>query len=276
LRKDIIAGGFYFLTCWHEYVLSKMGLPRGRVDFKESLQYRWDFSETPIVDLYSQALLYAIRTIIPEFMRDIAWQENKRFAVSLSHDIDYWRYWDLATIQKTQQYNLHTFFSRPLAATYKLMGHFLHKKFFYNHFKGLQALLQKEQNLKVKSTWFLLAGDSFEDSRQNYIDDMVIKEEIIDLLGQEDVALHGSPESAFDLDVLNKELDRLRSLGFAPTIYASITKRVLAIWKQRESNTTALWVTGKTSVSGRGYRCHFIPITLQKTGPSECWKFLSS
>lgn len=217
LRKDIIAGGFYFLTCWHEYVLSNMGLPRGRVDFKESLQYRWDFTETPIVDLYSQALLYAIRTIIPEFMRDIAWQENKRFAVSLSHDIDYWRYWDLATIQKTRQYNLHTFFSRPFAAAYKLIGHSLHKKFFYNHFKGLQAILQKEQNLKVKSTWFLLAGDSFEDSRQNYIDDMVIKEEIIDLLGQEDVALHGSPESAFDLDVLNLELDRLRSLGFKPT-----------------------------------------------------------
>jgi hypothetical protein len=217
LRKDIVAGGFYFLTCWHEYIISNLGLPRGRVDYKESLQYRWDFTETPVVDIYCQVLLYGIQRVLPEFNRDIAWQENKKFAVSLSHDIDYWRYWDTKTINDTYKYNLQTFLKRPLNASYKLLGHYLHKRFIYNHYQRLRKILQKEQDLNVRSTWFLLAGAAFADPRQNYIADMAIREEIIDLLGQEDVGLHGSPESAYDPDILNAELNRLRELGFNPT-----------------------------------------------------------
>lgn len=217
LRKDIVAGAFYFLTCWHEYIISGLGLPRGRVDYKESLQYRWDFTETPVVDIYCQILLYAIQRVLPEYLRDIAWQGTRRFAVSLSHDIDYWRYWDAKAVSDTYRYNFHTFLKRPLNASYKLIGHYLHKKHFYNHYRRLRGILQKERELKVKSTWFLLASGKFEDPRQNYIDDMVYREEIIDLLGQEDVGLHGSPEAAFDLDVLLEELENLRSLGMNPT-----------------------------------------------------------
>lgn len=217
LRKDIVAGGFYFLTCWHEYIISNLGLPRGRVDYKESLQYRWDFTETPVVDIYCQVLQYGINRVLPEFLRDIAWQEDKKFAVSLSHDIDFWRYWDAKTINDTHKYNLNTFLRRPLNASYKLLGHYLHKRFIYNHYKRLQGILQKELELNVRSTWFLLASNSFEDERQNYIGDMAIREEMIDLLGQEDVGLHGSPESAYDFDTLNAELTRMRELGFNPT-----------------------------------------------------------
>lgn len=214
LRKDIVAGGFYFLTCWHEYILSNMGLPRGRVDFKESLQYRWDFSEVPVVDVYCQALTYAMQQTLLEFVRDTTWQETKRFAMSLSHDIDYWRFWDDSSIRKTAKYNLYTLYKRPLNALYKLAGHHLHKKYLYNHYRLLRKILQKEQDLKVKSTWFLMGSSSFEDPRQNYISDMAFREEIIDLLGQQDVGLHGSPESAYDLEVLRAELANLRELGF--------------------------------------------------------------
>lgn len=216
-RKDIIASGFYFLTCWHEYVFSQKGLPRGRVDYKESLQYRWDFTETPVVDIYCQILQYAMEEVVPEFVRDIAWQEDKTFALSLSHDIDYWNFWDAETLQKTLHYNLHSFFSRPLNALYKFFGHLLHKKLIYNHFRLLRKILNQEHDLGVKSTWFLMAGEDFADPRQNYIKEISVREEIIDLLGQEDVGLHGSPESAFDKDVLIAELDRLRALGLNPT-----------------------------------------------------------
>jgi hypothetical protein len=215
-RKDIVASGFYFLTCWHEYIFSQRGVPRGRVDYKESLQYRWDFTETPVVDIYCQMLLFAMEKVVPEFVRDIAWQQDKKFAVSLSHDIDYWDFWDLETQRKTQQYNLHSFFSRPLNATYKFLGHALHKKFCYDHFRLLNKILHKEQDLGVRSTWFLLAGVDFQDQRQNYIAELKPKEEIIDLLGQEDVGLHGSPDSAYDPQILGMELDRLRDLGFDP------------------------------------------------------------
>lgn len=216
-RKDIIASGFYFLTCWHEYILGYHGQRKGRVDFKESLQYRWDFTETPVVDVYCQMLLYVMAEYLPEFIRDIAWHDDRQFAVSLSHDIDYWNYWNPATIKDTNLYNIKTFLERPVNAAYKLIGHTLHKRLFFDSYKSMKNLARKEQNKKVKSTWFLLARDDFDDPRQNYISDVVAREQIIDILGQQDVGLHGSPASAYDPEVLQTELNNLRGLGFNPT-----------------------------------------------------------
>lgn len=216
-RKDIIASGFYFLTCWHEYILSYHGQNRGRIDYKQSLQYRWDFTETPVVDVYCQMLLYVMDLYLPEFIRDIAWAEDKRFAMSLSHDIDYWNYWDESTKMEAYLYNLKTFYRRPLNASYKLTGHLLHKNLLYNPWKTLRSLARQEFEKGVRSTWFLLARDDFADKRQNYISDTQSQVQIQDLLGQQEVGLHGSPESAFDPEKLAEELANLRALGFNPT-----------------------------------------------------------
>lgn len=217
LRKDIVASGFYFLTCWHEYVFSERGLPRGRVDYQESLQYRWDFTETPVVDIYCRILLYIMQDHLPEYIRDISWREDKRFALSLSHDIDYWNFWDKETLRSTFKYNFRTFWQRPLQATYKIVGHFWHKKILRGHVRQFERLLRREMELGVSSTWFLLARTDFPDKRQNYIGDIFARTTLTGLLSQQDVALHGSPDSAFNLSVLNKELQNLRDLGFNPT-----------------------------------------------------------
>ncbi len=217
IRKDIIASGFYFLTCWHEYILSFHGQTKGRVDFKQSLQYRWDFTETPVVDVYCQMLLYVMEKYTPQFIRDTNWAEDRKFAVSLSHDIDYWNYWDGSTKLDNFKYNIRTFLGRPINASYKIIGHLLHKNLIYNPWKTIRTLARREIEKGVRSTWFLLARDDFEDKRQNYIADIQSKEQIIDLLGQQEVGLHGSPESAFDMAVLQEELSSLRELGFNPT-----------------------------------------------------------
>jgi len=219
LRKDIVASGFYFLSCWHEFIQDFHMPVKGRIDYKQSLQYRWDFTEIPVVDVYSQMLLYAISLYLPEFIRDITWAKDRKFAVSLSHDIDYWNFWDAKARKDTLAYNIQTFPKRPLNAGYKLLGHTLHKTLFYNGWKNIKTLVHKEHVKGAGSTWFLLARSDFPDARQNYIADVAAREQIIDLLGQQEVGLHGSPESAFDLDVLKEELANLRSLGFNPTGY---------------------------------------------------------
>lgn len=216
-RKDIIASGFYFLTCWHEYIMGFHGSGKGRVDYKQSLQYRWDFTETPVVDVYCQMLLYIMEKYTPQFIRDTNWAEDRKFAVSLSHDIDYWNYWDGDTKLDTFKYNLRTFLGRPINATYKIVGHMLHKNLIYNPWKTMRTLVRKEMDKRVRSTWFLLARDDFEDKRQNYISDIKCREQVIDLLGQQEVGLHGSPASAFDIDVLQQELNNLKEIGFNPT-----------------------------------------------------------
>jgi hypothetical protein len=217
IRKDIIASGFYFLTCWHEYIMGIRGIPKGRTDFRQSLQYRWDFTDVPVVDVYCQILFRTITLLMPEFIRDIHWNNRKSFAISLSHDIDYWHYWTPQQLIDTYYHNLTTFYKRPVAALFKMLGHSLHKIVGNNPYKKMRRIIGREESLGVQSTWFLLAKDSFEDVRQNYICNEDSRRQILDLFKDKDVGLHGSPESAFDFEVLQKEIDTLKNLGFSPS-----------------------------------------------------------
>ena len=175
IRKDIVASGFYFLSCWHEYILGFHGQRRGRVDFRQSLQYRWDFTEVPVVDVYCQMLLFAMGNYLPQFIREISWHGSRRFCVSLSHDIDYWDYWSAGQKTEVFRYNLHSFFKRPVTATYKILGHTLHKNLIHNPHRQARWILNRERKLEVDSTWFLFGKDDYEDVRQNYISDADIQ-----------------------------------------------------------------------------------------------------
>jgi len=220
-RKDIVASAFYFLTCWHEYILSRHGEQRGRVDYRESLQYRWDFTDIPVVDVYCQMLLYAMERALPQFIREIVWNEDCRFCISLSHDVDYWNYWAGTQQADTLKYNLRTWFKRPITATFKILGHTLHKNLIHNPRRQIRWIVQKERNLGVKATWFLFGKDDFEDKRQNYISNPKVLRRLKELLAGEEVGLHGSPESAFNEDVLRAEMDRLVRSGFEVRGYRS-------------------------------------------------------
>jgi len=76
--------------------------------------------------------------------------------------------------------------------------------------------MKKEEKRRVRSTWFLMAKDDYPDSRQNYITNPEYREQIKELLQDKDVGMHGSPEAAFDLDVLKREMSVLQELGFIP------------------------------------------------------------
>lgn len=216
VHKDLVASGFYFLTCWHEYILGFHTSQKGRVDYRESLQYRWDFTEIPVVDVYCQILQWAVGEYIPEFERDIHWNKDLDFCVSLSHDVDYWNYWTRKQKASTLLYNLGSLHKRPISALWKLIGHAAHKNFTHNPGKVIKKILDKEDGMDVKSTWFLMGKTDYEDDRQNYLLNPEYKEQILDLLGQREVGLHGSPEAAFNADILDSELKTLRELGFNP------------------------------------------------------------
>jgi hypothetical protein len=98
-----------------------------------------------------------------------------------------------------------------------MLGHTVDKALGNNPWRKIHRIIKKEEALDVQSTWFLLAKDDFDDDRQNYISHVKYREHILDLLSQKDIGLHGSPESAFDVQVLNRELDVLRKLGLSPS-----------------------------------------------------------
>ncbi len=220
-RKDIVASAFYFLTCWHEFILGHHGETRGRVDFRQSLQYRWDFTDIPVVDVYCQMLLYALGMYLPQFIRPITWSKERRFSVSLSHDIDYWNYWVGEQKISAFKYNLRTFAKRPVTATYKLLGHTVHKNLIHNPHRQMSWILERERKLHVRATWFLFGKDNFEDQRQNYIADPKISGQLLKLLDGQEVGLHGSPASAYDAEALRTEMQALKTAGFSVTGYRS-------------------------------------------------------
>jgi len=220
IRKDIIASAFYFLTCWREFVMSKDASPQQRFDFYQSIQAYWDFTEIPVVDVYVEILRKMLELFLVEFTRETYWRDEKRFALSLSHDVDYYNFWTMEHKKKIYQYNLRRLFKQPVKALYKTVFHSLDKP-FYNPYLRLRKLVRAEKKFGVKSTWFLLTKKDFHDPRQNYFDDVVYREQIDDLLSQEDIQLHGSPESAFNAEILQKEMLPLQQRNFDPCGYRS-------------------------------------------------------
>jgi len=84
LWNDIILSSFYLLSGWEERFLHRDKRDRHRV--QESLLYREKILHHPIVNQYSN--------ILREFFRAShnpipMWPSNKKFAVALSHDVDY-------------------------------------------------------------------------------------------------------------------------------------------------------------------------------------------
>lgn len=211
LNKDIIAAAFYFLTCWQEQAPGLDIVSQGRADYKKSIQHRRDFVEMPVVDVYAQILENAIKRSAAE----LPFRE-KSFALALSHDIDYWNYWSHGKLGEVMRYNLRSFAKRPLNALYKLLGHGLHKGFVFDHYRLLEAIVKKEEELGVASTWFIMGKDDYPDARQNYIKEPKARAEIVKLLGERDVGLHGSPEAAYDMQALLEQKRNLEELGLEP------------------------------------------------------------
>ncbi|HNX01778.1 MAG TPA: polysaccharide deacetylase family protein, partial [Candidatus Cloacimonadota bacterium] len=212
IRKDIVASGFYFLSCWREYVLGNQG--KDRFDYNKSVQKYWDFIETPVVDVYCEILQKMLELFLVEFMRITTWEHDKRFAVSVSHDIDYWNFWTREHQNFVVRYNLNRLFKQPLNALYKVFSHTIDKNIANDPFQKMNQIVNRETKKGIISTNFLLTKTDFPDQRMNYFGDPQYKTDIEKLLKNNDVALHGSQESAMDKETLKKEWLALKEAGY--------------------------------------------------------------
>ncbi len=221
IRKDIIASGFYFLSCWREHVIGNQA--SDRFDFNRSVQKYWDFTETPVVDVYCELLQKMLELFLVEFMRITTWHDDKRFAVSISHDVDYWDFWTKEHRSFVLRYNLKRIFKQPLNAIYKAFSHTIDKQLTSDPYKRMKHLVKKEEQRGVIPTYFLLTKSDFKDTRMNYFGNPDYRKDINNLLGKCDIALHGSPESAFHENILQKEWDSIKSGGYDAIGYRAHT-----------------------------------------------------
>ena len=220
IYKDIIASGFYFLSCWQEHIHSQNSDPAVRFNFKDSLQYQWDFADVPVVDAYCDIFGSILDITIIQDQAGIKWQHKKDFCVTLSHDIDYWNFWDKDHLKKTNRYNRKRLKSNFTRSMYKLVAHNM-TKHNSNPEKNMINIIRKESKLKVRSTNFLIVADKSDDERRSYFAKDNYRNQIKHVFTGYDVGLHGSPESAYETEQAQDELDRLKTLFLEPAGYRS-------------------------------------------------------
>lgn len=214
INKDIVSSAFYFLTCWQEYAEDKEMFPGDRYDFKSSMQYYWGFTEMPVVDRYCHMFELSLEYILKKFSKQRKWPNKSLFAMTISHDIDYWNFWTKDHLKSNIQYNKKRLKEQPFNSLYKIVGHYLTKKFSYNSTKIIKKIKMMEKKYEANSTFFLLAGSQALDRRQEYLFDEKLLNDVKETLRDNEIGLHGTMTAAFDQDTMNEEYKNLTNGGF--------------------------------------------------------------
>ena len=208
-RKDIIASAFYFLSCWQEYTCKKEISPSSPYNFKSSIQYKFNFTEIAPVDRYCELLEDILVRTFQEFTRNNIWPEGKKFAVSLSHNIEYWNFWADDKFDKSNQINKEQSKKTYFKSLSKSVKHKIDKSLFFDPAKLIKKIIKKENLLRTASTFFILTKTDFPDTRRNYFGDELFFEQLVKLLKDSSVNLFGSKEAGFQYHFLPPEMDKL-------------------------------------------------------------------
>lgn len=227
IGKDIVASAYYFLNMIQESAFQHT--PSDRFPYEKSSQAFWDFADIPVVDRYCSIFSYALDLILPLSFRKPRWPDNRDYAVTLSHDLDWWRYWNRDALKEINSYNWKRFPRRPVSALYKLFLHNTVSRFTVREPSRVKHVLSREQSWGISSTNFLRASAKEEDQRKKYLFDYSSSKEIKKILPPAS-SLHGSPKAAFDAAILEQEIANLRTSGFSGSGFRSHTL-ALSPWK---------------------------------------------
>ncbi|MFO7895657.1 MAG: hypothetical protein R6U84_01810 [Candidatus Cloacimonadales bacterium] len=210
LRKDIIASAFYWLSCWQEYAAPKMVEPKHFYPHQESLQSQRGFTEIPVVDRYCEILQSILTRLFSEYNLQNLWNDQK-FAVSLSHNIDYWQYWTENHLKSLQERKEKFFSHKNWQKWLRIFTHKFGLKYWRSSYV-MQNILAKNRKQQRAADCFILTYDKFPDSRMNYFADEQLQAELLQSLKNCNLNLQGSKEAAYQYDYLQKELDKLSGL----------------------------------------------------------------
>lgn len=207
IRKDLISSAFYFLSCWQEYASPKLIEPSNFFAFADSLQYKHGFAEIPVVDRYCEILHRTLNHLFSEYNSENLWNE-KKFALSLSYNIDYWHFWTDPFIKSLRERQDKLFSKKNIQKWLRILIHKVGTKLFDSNFI-MNNILAHERSRKLSSSCFLLSHDSFPDERMNYFSDENIQAEVLRVLKNCSINLQGTKEAGYQNDYLLDEIKKL-------------------------------------------------------------------
>lgn len=210
IRKDIVSSAFYFLTCWQEHVAGVS--PQKKYDFSSSLQNRFNFSEIPPVDRYAKILEDVIKLAFPLYTKKKIWPDGKQYALSLSHNIDYWNFRTKESLKKLNVRRRETS-GYSTDSLLKLFLHNIDKKWFFDPAELIKKIIKIEANFRASSSFFVLTKPDLKDKKLNYFSDTEIFQQILNIFSTLSLNLQGTKEAGVDIAVLRDEHVRLK--GFS-------------------------------------------------------------
>ncbi|HPR17549.1 MAG TPA: hypothetical protein PLD62_04810 [Candidatus Cloacimonadota bacterium] len=239
LRKDIISSAFFFLTCWQEYASGKESSPSAPYNYQDSLQHKYGFAEIAPVDRYCEILKNMLKQTFPEIVIMNVWPEGKKFALSVSHNVEFWDFWSKEyideilqqkkTLQNKEQRNIY----------WNARFHKLIRPYSTSADHGFAKLIRKEKIYKFKASFFLITKTDFPDRRRNYFAQEKCLPKLEKLLKNGNVNLLGSEEAGSDPDILKQEWEKLTEFpakGFRVRNLNAPYQKLFAILEEAKIN----------------------------------------
>ena len=220
LEGDIVSSAFYFLSRWEESVIGQRD-QWGRFRYEDSLYNELDCFSEPIVNSYLRIFESILRRISAangvSLPSSPLWKGQHRFAVCLTHDVDWTTRWCLSRIWAEVMrcggmVRKQRMVREALASGFRFLLSGLKTRNAYWNFRGL---VEGERHYGFKSSFFFLAdGKHLRDKGGYQLDDEQFIR-LINFLQQQgcEIGIHGSFNSFANPHMLRSEIDKLSELA---------------------------------------------------------------
>jgi len=221
-HHDLLKSIFHLLSGYEE-IKNKARDDYGRFPYAESLQYKLNIMDKPVVNYYIEIVLSGIqqfcsRNQLP-FKRSPL---RNKASLMLSHDVDLINAYDFKeTAYKFKQllgladspFSLKGKFRDAFSALY----HFLNPLSGYNPFWTFPRLMDWESERDFRSTYFFLEKDGKYDNSRYRFHQKKIRKLIRDLSDRgHEIGIHGTMQSFDNLEAMNRTLEHLREVSPEP------------------------------------------------------------
>lgn len=204
---DVFAASFYLVSRYEEY-LPFSADQHGRFEANQSLAFKNDFLQDPIVDQWACKLASVIKQKYPEYKTC-----DRDFKYISTIDIDnayaYLYKGTVRTIGATMRDLLKLDFNENIKRFQTISG----EKDPFDTYGYLHAI---HKQYGIEPHWFFLVGNYNTYDKNLPLDNEAFQELIKDVSEQAEIGIHPSYESNNDFDQLKKEFDYLSALSSKP------------------------------------------------------------
>jgi peptidoglycan/xylan/chitin deacetylase (PgdA/CDA1 family) len=210
-HHDLLRSAFYLLSGYQEYFPKKRD-QYGRYRAAESIQYRLNMIQKPLVNYYFEWIFQGIEAFAEIHSLPLPKRNITQAMLFLSHDIDRISYFNQYQFRAKLKRGLRENNIRPILKYSKQFIRYCLGK-IKDPYWNFDRMLEIEAQLGIHSTWFFLDKDIPHQDAYYQPDDAPIRSLIKKLEAQEnEIGLHGLVRSATSEDILKKQKNRLESV----------------------------------------------------------------